>query len=319
METPKEFLSEEDKKFIIANYDKMSVLQMAMRLNIATENRKCPLIADFIRLSNLQKKTEVKTDKPVEVAVVIPTPTLEEQAGKIITEDVKSDIPVPEEEPLAELASVEAFANQLREYHIKVHEPLSEREATEIKFLIHQMQSTRFLQIVQAYRKKEYKNLFREEFIRSMYGKGEMPQEEVNDFIDMCEALVYQHDCRCKIKELDKILEDKEMEKHKKVSFMQLQKELHNEITCTSERIGTIKKGLGTLREQRMQNTRNTGMTLAGLFETFYENEKKETMMVAREKYSEDLKEALKKLDMLAETKALIMGISKDELMNGGL
>lgn len=318
METPKDFLSEEDKQFIITNYEKMSVLQMAMRLNVVTENRKCPLIADFIRLSNLQKKSDTTTDKPVEVVASVPAATVEEKTGKIISQGIKTDVPL-EDEPLAELASVEAFAAQLREYHIKVHEPLSEREIGEIKFLIHQMQSTRFLQIVQTFRKKEYKNLFREEFIRSMYGKGEMPQEEVNDFIDMCEALVYQHDCRCKIKDLERMLEDKELPKEKRVGIMQLQKELHNEVSSTSERISTIKKGLGTLREQRMKDTRNTGMTLAGLFEAFYENEKKQTMMVAREKYSTDLKEALKKIDMLAETKALIMGISKDELMNGGL
>lgn len=313
----KDILTKEDKSFIIDNYNKMSVIQMAIRLNIKTENRKCPIITEFIRLSNLKNKTESqKENVPVEIKVESqPPPTIEEKVGTIVAEDVVKE--VFDDEPIEELASVEAFANQLKEYHIRIRDPLSEREIIDIKFLMHQMQATRFVQIVQTFRRKEYKKLFQEEFIRSMYGKGEMPQEEVNDFIDICEALVYQHDCRCKIKELEKILDDKDLPKEKRVGIIQVQKDLHSSISEASERIGTKKKGLGTLREQRMKDTRNTGLTLSALFESFYDSEKREHLLNAQDKYNKDLMDALEKIDTLEESKALIMGISKDELRLG--
>lgn len=319
METPKDILTEEDKKFIVDNYNKMSVMQMAIRRNIKTENRKCPLITEFIRLANLQNKTlEPIKEKSIEIKIEpVPVDTVEEKVGAIVTEDIKTTN--SDDEPLEEIASVEAFASQLREYHIKVHEPLSEREIVDIKFLMHQMQSTRFVQITQSLRRKEYKKLFQEEFIRSMYSKGEMPQEEVNDFIDMCEALVYQHDCRCKIKELEKFLDDKELDKQKRIGIIQVQKELHLSIAESSERISAIKKGLGTLREQRIKDTKNVGLTLSMLFESFYDNEKRQKLLIDKEKFDKDLIEALNKIDSLEESKALMMGISKEELRLGAM
>lgn len=314
METPKEILSEEDKKFICENYSKMNVMQMAIRLNIKTENRKCPLITNFIKDAGLKSKVSNTT-----IDVKEPEPSTIEQVEKIISGEEKVEVDLDgEKEIVVDDVSIQAFAAELKELHIKVRDPLSEREKIDIRFLMHQMQSTRFGQIYKTYRKKEYKNLFKEEFVRSMYGKGEMPQEEVNDFIDMCSELTRQYMIRCQIKDLDAMLDDKDFAKEKRVGIIEVQKELNAEITASTRRVGEIKEGLGTLREQRMKDTRNTGLTLSALLESFYDSEKREKLVALQDKKNKELMDALEKIDSLEETKALIMGISKDELRMGG-
>jgi hypothetical protein len=313
METPKEILTEEDKIFINENYAKMSVMQMAIRRNIKTENRKCPIIADYIKAAGLKTKTtEVVIDaKP-------PEPSVNEKMEQIVSQDVPVESDA-DSEPYKEVddTSILAFANELKSLHIKVREPLSDREKMDIRFLMHQMQSTRFLQIYKSYGKKDCKILFKEEFIRAMFGKGEMPQEEVNDFIDMCSELTRQHVLRCQIKDLEKMLDDKDFPKEKRVGVIEVIKELNREITDSTKRVSEIKEGLGTLREQRIKDTRNTGLTLSSMLESFYDSEKREKLVRLQDRKNKELMDALEKIDALEETKALIMGISKEELQSG--
>lgn len=315
IDNQKENLTEEDKQFIIKNYNEMTVMQMAIRLNIKTENRKCSIITDFIRLAGLQNNKPKQEDSKVELKSTPPSEI--EVLEKIILEEPTTEV---EESSICQdnYETVEAFAAQLKELNIKVREPLSERERIDIRFLMNQMNSTRYAQIYKSYRIKEYKKLFQEEFIRFMYSKGEMPQEEVNDFIDVCCEIVNQYDWRCKIKELEK-LKEKITAPEKIIGFVQAINELHDKITASTKRVGEIKKSLGALREQRVKDNRSSGLTVGALLEAFYDSEKRQKMIKLQDKNNKELMEALDKIDMLEETKALVMGISREELGGGAL
>lgn len=311
----KEVLTEEDKKFIIDNYQKMSVLQIALRQNIKTEGRKCSLISDFIEKSGLQPSS---VTNPVTVDVNKAPPDLEKIVQQITEAPAVTEVVLDSEKPY-ENFSIEEFANVLKGYNIFVRTPLSEREKKDILFLINQTQTTRYILTYRSYRKPKLKELFREEFIRALYGKGEMPQEEVNDFIDVCHELVMQADIKEKIRELEKMSELGSTNTQQKVGITQVIIELNNQHTNSTKRAGEIKKTLGANREQRLKDSRPTGLSIMSLIEAFQDGEKRAILLKLQETKDLSLQNTLEVFDELEEAKALIMGISLSELKEGGL
>jgi hypothetical protein len=313
-ETPKDILSEEDKKFIIDNYQKMGPWQLATRLNIKTEGRKCPIISDFIEKSGLQPATN---SQPVSADVKKEPDSVEK-----IVEDIK-DSPVIVDAPIDsetyEKYSIEEFANILKGYNISVRSPLTEKEKKDIIFLINQTQTSRYLLTYRSYRKIKYKELFREEFIRALYGKGEMPQEEINDFIDVCHEIVMQADIKERVRELEKLSESASTNTQQKVGIAQVIIELNNQHSNSTKRASEIKKTLGANREQRLKDARPTGLSVMSLIEAFQDAEKRAALLKIQEKKDAAMKTTLDSLDELDELKALIMGISPDELLQGSL
>lgn len=313
---PKDFLSEEDKKFIIENYNKMSPFQMALRRDIKTDGKKCPIISEFIKNSKLEPSTSTT---PVVVEVKKEVESVEEAIQNIVQENVSEDINPSAIEKETTTVSEEEFAVTLRELNIFIRDPLTEKERRDIRFLLNQMEATRFLYTHRAFAKTEYKKLFKEEFIRSLYGKGEMPQEEVNDFIDVCNETVIQYDIKCKIKELEKRKEEKATSVEQKIAIDNLVIEMNEHHTNSTKRAGEIKKSLGASREQRLKESRPQGLNVLALIETFYNAEKRESMIKLQNKKDDELRRNIELIDELDAAKALILGISPDELLEGGL
>jgi len=315
MSNEKEILTEEDKKFIIDNYSKMSVYQLAIRLNIKTENRKCPIILDFIKNSGLQI---TPNSQPVS-ADVKATPLSPEEIVKSIIEEKNIDVDNPDAEIDYQQVSIEEFANVLKELHIFVRTPISEKEKKDITFLINQMQSRRYLYNYKSYKKREYKDLFREEFVRALYGKGDMPQDEVNDYIDVCNEIVFQYDIKCKIREIEKMKDSPGNSVAQIVAFDSLILNLNDQNTNSTKRAGEIKKTLGVNREQRLKDSRPQGLTVLALIEAFQDNEKRAALMKLQENKDKEIRDTMQVLDEMDATKALILGVGIDEILQGGL
>lgn len=310
----KEELSPEDKEFIIKNYNNQSVYAMAMRLNVKTKGRECPIITDFIQSQNLKPETAPAPStvdiKQVEKSV--------EEVVKTIVED-KLVIDNADDIDTIENTTIEEFSLYLKRLGITLHEALTEREKHDIKYLMKQMDSSRFLLTCRTYRKKECRQLFRDEFVKAMFGKGEMPQEEVNDFLDYINEIVYQYDLKCKIRDIEKIKDDPKATTGQKMQLQATVGELYDKYSASLETVGSIKKRLGANREQRLKESRPEGMNIVSLIEAFHDDEKRKVMLALESKKDAEITKSLDLLDQMEETKALILGISREEILNGGL
>lgn len=106
----RELLTEADKAFIVGHYNTMSVFQMALRMDIKTESRKCPIIEDFIKNSGLKASVVVQP----QVSGVSPPQIsdINEVTKKIIGEPVA--VETMEESPDAEECSIEECSQYLK-------------------------------------------------------------------------------------------------------------------------------------------------------------------------------------------------------------
>lgn len=325
MDNNPDILSDEDKQYIRDNYNKMSPFQMAMRRGKTTEGTKCNLIADFVKAENLSPN-EAPTVPVVSTEIVVaPAPTPAPVAPITLAEIVETkEIPVIDNSNGG--INQADFIVILKGLNIAVRQPPSEKDKKDIQFLTNQMLSKRYILTYDSFKSNEYKALFREEFIRALWGKGEMPQEEVNDFIDVCVETLFQYDARCKIKELERRKEDiSKYEKDLRLKNAQLSgldslmMELNDKHSLSTKRASEIKKTLGANREQRLKDSRPQGLTIVALVEAFQNSEKRDALIKMQENADEKLKKTILLLDELDEMKALILGVSPDELVKGGL
>lgn len=296
----------------------MSSYQMATRLDIETERGKCELISTYIKDAGLVPegmKKEVSEVQKQDNEIAAIAESLPAITGVTVIEGDHT-----EEEKMSMLD----FAKTLRALTVKIRNPPSEKEKKDMQFVIAQMASTRFVLLLKTYRKQEYKKLFREEFIRMVYPLGEMPQAEVNDFIDVCNEMVMQYEIRCKVRDLEKMREEKvESEGKEAIALITTIDttiiELNDKHTLSTKRVGEIKKGLGANREQRLKDGRPTGITIVSLIEAFQDNEKRESLMKLQQKKDKELIDTFHILDDMEVAKALVMGLSEEELLNGAL
>ncbi len=312
----RDILTQEDKKYIVEKYNEMSAYQMAVRLGIKTEGRTCPIVAKFIKDSNLQPTTGGAA--PAASDVKKEEPKSEDIVQAIIEEQNIADAPVGNDKAF-ETVTLDEFATVLRGYNIFVRTPMSEKEKKDIQFLLNQMEAKRFILTYRTLRKAEHKQLFKEEFIRALYGKGDMPQEEVNDFIDVCMETVLQYDIGAKIREIEIEASKEGITPARKTALDTLVISYHEQRTASTKRAGEIKKTLGANREQRLKDSRPTGLTVMALIEGFQDAEKRASFIKLQQAKDKELTDTMVALDAMEETKALILGISAEELIQGNL
>ena len=145
-----------------------------------------------------------------------------------------------------------------------------------------------------------------------------MPVEEVNDFMDLANESVMQYDIKCKVKELEE-MRDKTQAPALKVSLEQVIADQYDKYGGSVKRASDIKKTLGASREQRLKENRAIGLTVASLIEAVCDSEKKVMLVKLQNQKDLQLRKTLKELEILADSKAIIMGISPDEILDGAL
>jgi len=306
-------LTEEDQKYISDNYQKQSVFSMAMFLGIKTEKRTCPIIQRYIESAGLKPNASA----PVTVALSTEVKTVEDTAKIIV--DEAPQVVLTDETDIVETVSIDQFAQNLRDIGVQLHDPPSEKEKREMRFVIQQLSASRYVAIRKTWRKVEYRDLFREEFIKSIFGKGDMPQEEINDFIDMVTETVSQYDLRCKMRELEKTKDDKNATIQHKMAITQMILEMQERYDKSVNRVGEIKKSLGATREKRIRDNRPTGMTVTALIEAFIDVEKRDHLVRLQDKRDKEMGECIDSIDAMEDAKALVLGVSREELMSGAL
>lgn len=327
---PRDYLMKSDEQFIFDNFEKMSVYQLALRLGVATKGKGCPIITTFLREKGVKRKdnTPPKSEaiNPIanigeEIQTIARTPVSVDVVSAPNADGFTSPMEVIDEgeQPYRDDVTPEEFVKVLRKLRIEISLPLSEKARKEIIFIMKQMKTARFTLMYGGFRKREYKKLFEEEFIRSLYGKGEMPNEEVQDFIDVCNEIVFQYDIKCKIKELEIKKAKPDTPIQNQIACEQIIMEFNDKYAASTKRVSELKKTLGISREQRIKESRPVGLTVLSLIETFQDLNKRQEMFRRQTEKDAGIRKDISQLDEFDETKALILGMSEEEMLEGGL
>lgn len=287
-------LTEEQKEFIGNNTIGMRPLEMA-RILFKNEN-----------LTNLDLETrEIQKylkELPNELKQFNP------KESDINTEDYKP--PKTEDQTIARINRYVTSA----EY---VKEKLTEKQKREVKTLMKYLHIHRFLVTINEYETIKERDLFESEYVRGVFNKSQLTQEQLDQYIMYAGAVVDEKTIGATIKQLRRI--ENECLSERQTTPQALADRL-NDLSdkyekCVS-RQNSILKSLEGERKETLKDQGKNKQTMVDLV-MFWQNESKRKRLIElAELRKQKVKQEIDRLRNIDELKFEIWGVNEEEILN---
>lgn len=204
-----------------------------------------------------------------------------------------------------------------------VHEGLDEsklngKQKRDIQSLIGYLHTYRFLHQINTYQDEKERELFESSFIRYTHDKNDLTQEEVDQYIVLSTEVVISSNIQETIQVLQ-IQLDEAVEAGERISMSLVEaiSTSRNEYNQSVTRQQKLLSDLKIKRSEKLSKQVKENASILNLVELWKEEESRKEMLKLAEMRKESLSKEIDRLSTIDEIKARIMGISKDEVLNG--
>jgi len=286
-------LSEENKQFILNNAKTMKALEIAR------------VIFDNPTLSNLNNETRI-------VAKFI--------SDNILPQDVYKEEDIPEEDYVSP-RTLDKAMNKVNKYIYDINlkrETLNSRQKKDLECLLKYINTYRFLHQINSYESNIDRDLFESSFIRYTYDKNDLTEEEVDQYIILSSEVVIASNIQRRVEKLQRILEDA-TDNDVRVS-MALVESINTAQSEYNQCVGRQQKlvnDLKTKRSDRLGNQIKQNASIINLIQAWKEEESRQKMIKLAELRKKTLEDETVKMEEMDQLKCRILGISREEILNG--
>ena len=193
------------------------------------------------------------------------------------------------------------------------------KQKTEIKSIIGYVHTYRFLYQINSYENQNDRDLFESSFIRYTHDKGDLSQEEVDQYIVLASEVVISANIQRRKNHLTTLL-DNIVEDQAGRASMSLVEVIGKVETEYNQSVNRQQKLLGDLKEKRSDKLKKQireNASILNLVQTWKEEESRKKMIHLAELKKEIVKEEIDRLSSMDELKCRILGLSEDEALNG--
>lgn len=297
-------LLNEHKEFIRSNIDTMRPMEMARVL--WPSKKISPLHREYLALQTyiqeLKPEAMPSSDKMADGPYIAPqsiyrlVPKINSFISKYKIENAK---PLPKEEKL-----------------------LSERDVKYLKALLGYLNTDVYVLSINIYALVEERELFESKFIRYVYDKPDLTEEEVDQYIAVCDKSVALHQIRRNIqvlqREINLNLESGDAEKKKvAMSYIELLSTYRQKETDAEKRQNDTLEGLVGTRDKRLKGRLTNNATIMNLVVAWQTEEKRKELLELAMKQRAAEEDAVKKLSSMDAVMALVAGFSTEQAANG--
>lgn len=201
---------------------------------------------------------------------------------------------------------------------------LKQKEKEDCKALIGYMKNLRFCYQIESYKTMENRNLFESTFVRCCYNKGDLTEEEVDQYIIYSTEVIISKGLLKTLNELQEEMGESiygnEDEHNGKLhmSLVEYSSSIRTDYNQSIARQQKLLQDLKIKRSQRLASKKEESqLTVAGLFKLWKEEDSRKQMIELAELRKDKLSEDFDKIDSMDALKAQIMGIDKNEVING--
>jgi hypothetical protein len=203
-----------------------------------------------------------------------------------------------------------------------VEEKLTSRDKKNLTALIAYLHTLRFMYQINRYEKQEHKELFESSFIRYTWDKGDLTEEEVDQYIMVASEVVNEARINDHINELQILLDEiaqQTNEDNKKFSMglieamTQARKERKE---CSEQQRKWLQVLIGK-RSERLANQKAETASILNLVALWKEEESRTKLIELSEKRRSLVKEEINRLSSLDDVQAMILGISEEDVLDG--
>jgi hypothetical protein len=181
--------------------------------------------------------------------------------------------------------------------------------------LLFYLKSPRFVHFINQYSTVGDRDLFESEFVRTVWDKPDLTNDELNLYITVCTNYVRQKHIQQRIDKLNTMLNDTDNERDITMRLTELIKATSEELNQCEKRIESLTKDLNGSRQARLKARGEQTGSITALVEAFQDKEERDRMILMAEMQNKLIEEEADRLESMDEYKARILGISKREIL----
>ena len=175
------------------------------------------------------------------------------------------------------------------------------------------MSSPRFSQTIGAYLDENDRLLFEAEFVRAVFDKADLTNDEVNLYINVCMDYIHLKNISSAIDKLNRMFEECEDQRDMTVRLAELLKTKSEEYNQCEKRQETLIGRLNGDRKERIKNSHQNNASILSLVKLFQNEEDRKRMVDMAEKQKILISEETNRVEHMDSWKARVLGISKEE------
>jgi len=177
------------------------------------------------------------------------------------------------------------------------------------------LRSPRFNHFINQYTTLADRDLFESEFVRAIWDKPDLTNDELNLYVTVCTNYVRQKHIQQRIDKLNALLDDQDNERDITMRLTEIIKATSEELNQCEKRIESLTKDLNGSRTARLKAKGEENGSIFALVEAFQEREERDRMIMMAELQNKLIEEEADRLESMDDYKARILGISKKELL----
>ena len=215
-----------------------------------------------------------------------------------------------------------AMISRINKY---VHEGINKdkvsiQQKKDIQSLIGFLSTYRFLHHINNYTSQTDRELYESSFVRYTYNKADLSQEEVDQYIVLSVEVVIAANIQRRVERLQTLMDDLAEDTEGRRVAMGLVEAISTNQTEYNQCINRQNKLLDSLKEKRSDKLKKQigeNASILNLVQVWKDEETRKQMINLAEMRKKRISEEVEKLSDIDELKGRIMGLSKEEGLNG--
>lgn len=198
---------------------------------------------------------------------------------------------------------------------------LKPQERKWVEALIGYAKTHRFVMLMNEYKKRVDRELAESSYVRWLYGKDDLLEEEVDSYISLVEEVVDAQKIRRSIEKLDeehqRLMRGEDSEsKIKGMTLIDSMNSLRDRLKESKTRTKALTSSLISSRADRMKSKQEKTASLLNLVELWKNEESRRKMLALAAKRQKLLAVEVERLSSMESLKAEIYGLDKDDITN---
>jgi hypothetical protein len=195
---------------------------------------------------------------------------------------------------------------------------LTHKHKKEINSLIGYMNTHRFIHQTNIYDNEGDRELFESSFVRYTYDKGDLSQEEVDQYIVLCTEVVISSNIQQTINVLQNQIELSMQEDGKiPMALVEASSTARKEYNDCVNRQQKLNNDLKVKRSDKLSKQVKETASVINLVQMWKEEESRAKLLKMADMRKQTIEKEIDRLSTMDEVKCKILGISKDEILNG--
>lgn len=199
-------------------------------------------------------------------------------------------------------------------------EELSSRNRKYIEVLLKYMRSYKLKETMNSFMEQSDRDLFESEFVRAVWDKPDLTNDELNLYMTVCSNYIRVKHIQIRITSLNKLLLDQQNDSEAggrdiTISLTERLKSTSDELNQTEKRNEALITKLNGDRSKRLNSQMANNGSFLILVEEFQQKESRDRYLELAKRQNKAVKEEADRLESVADIKARVFGISKEELL----